>query len=147
MKKTVLDFFRRGFASCGLGPVILAILYLIFKQQHGLQTLTVEEVCLGIFSLTGLAFMAGGLNVVYHIEQLPLMVAILIHGAVLYLCYLATYLINGWLDWGMMPILVFTGIFVLGYLIIWAVIYTVVKKRTMQVNEILKMKQKHNEIA
>ena len=147
MKNTVLDFCRRGFASCGLGPVILAILYLIIRQQHGLETLTVEEVCIGIFSLTGLAFVAGGLNVVYHIEQLPLMVAILIHGAVLYLCYLATYLINGWLDWGMMPILVFTGIFVLGYLIIWAVIYTVVKKRTMLVNEILKMKQKHNEIA
>ena len=94
MKNTVLNFCRRGFASCGLGPVILAILYLIIRQQHGLETLTVEEVCIGIFSLTGLAFVAGGLNVVYHIEQLPLMVAILIHGAVLYLCYLATYLIR-----------------------------------------------------
>ena len=147
MKHTVKGFFRRGLSSCGLGPIILAILYLIFRQQHGLQSLSVDEVCRGIFSLTALAFMAGGLNVVYHIERLPLMVAILIHGIVLYLCYLATYLINGWLDWGVTPILVFTGIFVLGYLIIWAIIYAVIKKRTEQVNEMLKLKQKNNEIA
>lgn len=141
MKKTVMDFFRRGFSSCGLGPVILAILYLILHKQGKLETLTVHQVCLGIFSLSTLAFLAGGLNVVYHIEQLPLMVAILIHGFVLYLGYLVTYLINGWLDWGTLPFLVFTGIFVLGYLVIWAIIYAVMKKRTDRVNEMLKMKQ------
>ena len=145
MKKTVLDFFRRGFSACGLGPVILAMLYLIFRQQHGLQTLTVDEVCAGIFSLTGLAFMAGGLNVVYHIERIPLMVAILIHGSVLYVCYLITYLVNGWLELGTMPILVFSGIFLVGYLVIWASIYGIIKKRTEQLNEILKMKQKNTE--
>ena len=142
MKKTVIDFFRRGFASCGLGPVILAILYLILHKQGRLETLTVTQVCLGIFSLSALAFLAGGLNVVYHIEQLPLMVAILIHGFVLYVSYLVTYLVNGWLDWGTLPFLVFTGIFILGYLIIWAIIYAVMKKRTDQINEMLKMKQK-----
>ena len=142
MKKTVIDFFRRGFASCGLGPVILAILYLILHKQGRLETLTVTQVCLGIFSLSALAFLAGGLNVVYHIEQLPLMVAILIHGFVLYVSYLVTYLVNGWLDWGTSQILVFSGIFILGYLIIWAIIYAVMKKRTDRINEMLKMKQK-----
>ena len=141
MKKTVLDFIRRGLSACGLGPVLLAILYLIFRQQHNLQTLTVDEVCVGIFSLTGLAFMAGGLNVVYHIERLPLMVAILIHGAVLYICYLGTYLVNGWLAWGMTPVLVFTGIFAGCYLLIWICIYSITKKRTESLNEILKKKQ------
>lgn len=141
MKKTVMDFFRRGLASCGLGPVILAILYLILHKQGRLETLTVTQVCLGIFSLSTLAFLAGGLNVMYHIEQLPLMVAILIHGFVLYVSYLVTYLVNGWLEWGTLPILVFTGIFVLGYLIIWAIIYAVMKKRTDRINKMLKMKQ------
>ena len=71
------------------------------------------------------------------------MLAILIHGSVLYVSYLATYLLNGWLDWGGAPILVFSAIFVLGYLGIWAVIYLVTKKKTAQVNEIL---QKRNQM-
>ena len=70
------------------------------------------------------------------------MQAILIHGGVLYLGYLATYLVNGWLEKGVTPILVFTGIFILGYLVIWAVIYSMIKKRTDRINEMLKIQQK-----
>lgn len=141
MKKTVLGFLRRGVISCGLGPMVLAILYLIIQKQGAGDTLTVHQVCTGIFSLSGLAFIAGGMNVIYQIERLPLMVAILIHGSVLYVSYLATYLINGWLEWGIMPILVFSGIFILGYLIIWAVIYAIIKRNTDKLNEGLKKKQ------
>ena len=142
MKKVVCDFLRRGVAACGLGPLVLAVFYLVLQHKGAADTLTVNEVCLGIFSISALAFVAGGMNAIYQIERMPLMPAILIHGGVLYISYLATYLINGWLDWGMMPILVFTGIFVLGYLIIWAIIYAVMKKRTDRINEMLKMKQK-----
>ena len=142
MKKNILEFVRRGFVACGFGPIVLAILYLILQQQGELQTLTVNEVCLGIVSLSALAFIAGGMNVVYQIERLPLMVAILIHGGVLYISYLGTYLVNGWLEWGVTPILVFSAIFVLGYLVIWVIIYSIIKKRTERINEILKKKQK-----
>ena len=74
-------------------------------------------------------------------EQMPLMLAILIHGAVLYSGYLAVYLLNGWLKWGSAPILVFTVIFVVGYFLIWGIIYTIIKSRTRKINEILKQKQ------
>ena len=140
MKKNVLEFFRRGIAACGLGPIVLAILYGILQSQAAVQTLTVDEVCVGIFSLTALAFIAGGMNAIYQMEQLPLMVAILIHGGVLYISYLATYLLNGWLEWGLTPVLVFSGIFVLVYLAIWAVIYSIIKRKTKRLNEILKQK-------
>ena len=141
MKKVVLEFLRRGSIACGLGPVVLAVLYLILQHQGAVQTLTVDQVCLGIFSLSGLAFVAGGMNVVYQIERLPLMAAISIHGGVLYLSYLGTYLLNGWLEWGKLPILVFSGIFLLGYLLIWAVIYSVIKRKTDRLNELLRKKQ------
>ncbi len=141
MKKIVLEFFRRGVVACGLGPIVLAILYLILQHQAKLETLTVSQVCMGIFSLSALAFIAGGMNVIYQIERLPLMVAILIHGCVLYISYLGTYLINDWLEWGVLPILVFSGIFVFGYLAIWAIIYSIIKKKTERLNEQLKQKQ------
>ena len=141
IKQTILEFFRRGLVACGLGPLVLAVFYLILDHQGALQTLTVSQVCTGIFSLTALAFVAGGMNVVYQIERLPLMAAITLHGGVLYLCYLATYLINGWLEWGTAPILVFSCIFLLGYLAIWAGIYCIIRRRTQRLNEILKTKQ------
>ena len=111
IKKYAIDFLRRGLVACGIGPLVLAVLYLILYHTGKLQTLTVPEVCLGIFSLSALAFVAGGMNVLYQIERLPLMLAILIHGSILYAAYLITYLVNGWLDGGAIAILVFSGIF------------------------------------
>lgn len=142
MKKIVQEFFHRGFVACGFGPIVLAIFYLILQQQADVQTLPVDQVCIGIFSLSVLAFVAGGMNVIYQIEQLPLMVAILIHGMVLYLSYLLTYLLNDWLERGLMPILVFTGIFILGYFAVWVVIYFSTKKNTDRINESLRKTQK-----
>ena len=142
MKKYVLDFLRRGFHAYGFGPIVWAILYLILKQQGVVEIVTIEQACVGIFSLAALAFIAGGMNVVYQIERLPLMVAILIHGSVLYVSYLLTYLVNGWLELGVAPIIVFSGIFVFGYLIIWIIIYSITRRKTEKVNIILEEKRK-----
>ena len=141
MKYILKEFCRRGIAACGLGPLALAIIYLFLQHNRVVEVLAVNDVCVGIFSLSALAFVAGGMNVVYQIERLPLMVAISIHGAVLYVSYLLTYLVNNWLDWGTAPILVFTGIFVVGYLLIWAVIYSIIKRNTDKINAGLKKKQ------
>ena len=145
MKKNVFEFIRRGLVACGFGPVVLAVLYLVLQHKGAIQTLTVNQVSLGIFSLSALAFVAGGMNVIYRIEHLPLMIAILIHGGVLYVCYLGTYLLNGWLEWGITPVLVFSGIFGFSYLAIWAIIYGITKRNTEKLNEILKEKQKKPE--
>ena len=141
MKQKIFEFCRRGVAACGFGPLILAAVYLISYRLNGIETLTVREVCMGIFSLSALAFIVGGMNIIYQIERLPLMVAILIHGGVLYVSYLATYLLNDWLEQGRIPFLVFSGVFVLGYLIIWAIIYSAIKRNTEKINRILKEKQ------
>jgi hypothetical protein len=141
MKKIVLEFLRRGVIACGLGPIVLAAIYLILQQAADVDTLSVHDVCIGIFSLTGLAFIAGGMNAVYQVERLPLMTAILIHGGVLYIGYLGTYLLNDWLDFGLIPIVVFTAIFVVGFIVIWAVIYSIIRKNTEKLNEMLKKKQ------
>ena len=142
MKKFVLEFIRRGFIACGFGPFVLAVLYLILQYQGELDTLSVNQVCLGIFSLSALAFIVGGMNVVYQIERLPLMVAISIHGGVLYISYLVTYLLNDWLEKDATPILFFSGIFIFLYLLIWIIIYSTTKRDTEKVNEILKKNRK-----
>lgn len=144
MRKHALEFLRRGLMACGLGPMVLVIVYLVLQRQCGVQDLTVREVCMGIVSLSALAFIAGGMNVVYQMERLPLMAAILIHGSVLYVSYLGTYLLNGWLAWGTTPIVVFSGMFVLGYLAVWAVIYVITRRNTEKLNEKLRKRQHKN---
>ena len=143
MKKFVLEFLRRGFISAGMGPIVLAIVYLILQRSADVSTLSVHEVCIGIFSLTTLAFIAGGTNAIYQVERLPLMIAILIHGSILYIGYLGIYLLNNWLDFGIIPIIVFTAIFVVGYIVIWAIIYSIIKRNTAKLNEMLKKKQQN----
>ena len=134
MKRYILDFLRRGLCAWGLGPLVLAVLYLFLP----VEILTAREVSLGIFSLSALAFLAGGMNVIYQIERLPLMTAILIHGAVLYAGYLLTFRLNDWLQAGTKPLLIFSAVFLLGYLAVWAVIYAITRKNTVKVNELLK---------
>ena len=143
MRRFILEFLRRGITACGFGPIVLAMIYLILQHAANVHILSVNEVCIGIFSLFTLAFVAGGMNAIYQIERLPLMIAILIHGAVLYLSYLITYLLNDWLDFGIISLVVFTTIFVVGFIVIWAVIYSIIKKNTARINEILKKKQQN----
>ena len=143
MKKFILEFLRRGFVAAGIGPIVLAIVYLILQQTAAVETLSANQVCIGIFSITALTFIAGGMNAIYQIERLPLMVAILIHGGILFISYLVTYLLNDWLDFGVMPIVLFTAIFVVGYIVIWAIIYSIIKRNTEKLNESLKKRQQN----
>ena len=143
MRRFVVDFLRRGIIACGFGPIALAIIYLLLQQSATIDTLTVNQVCIGIFSLSALAFIAGGMNAIYQIERMPLMTAILIHGGALYIGYLGTYLLNDWLDMGVIPIVVFSAIFVVGYIVIWAIIYSIIKRYTAKLNEVLKKKQQN----
>ena len=143
MKRFILNFLRRGTVAAGIGPVVLAAIYLILGANGSLSSLTPAQAAVGIFSLTLLAFIAGGLNALYAIERLPLMLAVLIHGGVLYLTYLGAYLINGWLESGLIPMIVFSVIFAVGYFVIWAVVYVIVKRSTARVNLALAQKQRN----
>ena len=137
MRKYMKEFFLRGMVVCWGGPVILAIIYGILGATGVVEALTPMEVCKGILTITAMAFLAGGITVVYQIEELPLFPAVLLHGIVLYLDYLMLYLVNGWIAEGVKPLLVFTVIFVASYVLIWLVIYTITRKMTGKINHSL----------
>ena len=143
MKKFITEFLRRGAMACGIGPIVLAAVYIIMHYTSELDSLTVFQIAVGIVSISALAFIAGGINALYQIESLPLMAAILIHGVVLYTAYFATYFINDWLDFGIVPFIVFTAIFIVGYAVIWTIVYTITKKHTTKINKILQKKQEN----
>ena len=138
MKKFFKDFLLRGLLCAAGGPLILAVIYGILGAVGAVEAFTPREVCLGILTITLLAFIAAGMTAIYRQEQLPLSMMILIHGGALYAAYILTYLINGWLQNSLIPILVFTGIFVVGYALIWLIIYRVEKAKAEKLNKLLK---------
>lgn len=138
MKKYVLEFVQRGLTVAAAGPVVLAIIYGILGAVGVIETLTPWEVCRGILSITVMAFIAAGITMIYTIERLPLISAILVHAGVLYLDYLFIYLVNGWLARNLTAFGIFTGIFAVGYAIVWICIYLITKKNTDQVNRKLR---------
>lgn len=133
MKQHIKTFCIRGLTAAAGGPVILAIIYGILGRCGVIESLTPNEVALGILSITLMAFIAAGITVVYTVEQLPLPMAILIHGGVLYLDYLLMYLLNDWIPKN--GIGMFTLIFVLGYAAVWLVIYLSNRLKTAQINK------------
>ena len=85
MKKYIPEFMRRGLMAAAGGPVILAIIYGALGAAGVIDVLTPWEVCKGVLSITLLALIAGGITMIYTVERLPLLSAILIHAGVLYL--------------------------------------------------------------
>ena len=138
MKKYVLEFVHRGFLAAAGGPVLLAIIYGILGATGVVTAFAPDEVCLGILSITLMAFIAAGITMIYQVEQLPLISAILIHAGVLYLDYLVMYLLNSWIPKNMTAIGMFTAIFFASFAAVWLVIYLCSRHNAQKLNERMK---------
>ncbi len=138
MKTFWKAFLFRGLICAAGGPMVLAVIYGILSATGEVMQVATGEVCLAIVTITLLAFGVAGMTAIYQVEKLPLGTMILLHGGALYLVYLLTYLLNGWLQKSLLPILVFTGIFLAGYAVIWLIIYAVNKAHTEKLNKLLK---------
>jgi len=138
MKKFWKEFLLRGLVCASGGPLVQAVIYGILGATGAVEAFSPREVCLGIVTITLLAFTAAGMTAIYRQEHLPLPMMILLHGGALYIVYIFTYLLNGWLQNSLIPILVFTGIFVAGYALVWFIIYLVEKAKAEKLNKLLK---------
>lgn len=138
MKKALRSFVLRGLLAASGGPVILAIIYGSFAITGSVTSLSPGEVCLGILSITLMAFIAAGITVVYQVERLPLASAIAIHAGALYLDYLLMYLLNSWIPRNFHGIGIFTLIFALSYALIWLCIYLSIRLKTRRLNKKLR---------
>ncbi len=135
MKGFAKEFLFRGLLAAAGGPVVLAIVYGLLGATGAVNSFSPTEVCRGILTVTVLAFIVAGMTAIYQLEQMPLMSAILIHGAGLYVSYILIYLLNGWLKRQMISVLVFTAVFIAGYAVIWCIIYAVTKAKTRKINQ------------
>ncbi len=133
MKKMMKDFCLRGLVAAGFGPIAYGIVILVI-ELCGVDTMQNGVVIFkAIISTYLMGFVCAGLSAIWQNERLGLGLAILIHGTSLYLLYLITYLVNGWIL--TKNILIFSIIFILGYLLVWLVIYLIEKVRAKKFNQ------------
>ncbi|MGN1328182.1 MAG: DUF3021 family protein [Eubacterium sp.] len=108
---------------------------MFLQNSSVISTLTVGEVIKGILSSLILAFIASGISAIYLEERLPIGIAAIIQLIVLYFDYLLIYLLNGWLM--TKNIVFFTVIFVIGFAIIWFIIYKIISSNVKKMNKII----------
>ena len=140
IKRYYKKFLLRGIISMGFGPIVLAIIYASLGFSGVVECVSVFEMSLGIITISVLAFISGALTMLYQIEEIPILWSILAHGVVLYTAYATVYVVNSWLEPGIIPFVVFTSIFVISYIIIWTTIYLITKKQTDKLSEIINSK-------
>jgi cytochrome c oxidase assembly factor CtaG len=137
MKKFIKEFFFRGLLCMGFGPIVYSIIMLILYLCNVETTITGLELFKGIISTSLMAFLIAGSSVIWLIEKIGIASQIVLHGIILYFCYLLTYLLNDWLQKDQTSILIFSIIFIGGYLLIWLIIYLIERKRTNNLNDSL----------
>lgn len=127
-------FLKRGLAFAGLGPIITGIVFLILSYAIEDFHLGGVQVFLAIISTYILAFVQAGASVFNQIEEWPLLKSLGIHLLSNYLIYVLCYLINSWIPFEPIVILIFTGIFIVTYFVIWITVYLIVKQASKKLN-------------
>lgn len=123
MNKYVAEFFKRGAAFGGFGPIIAGIVYAVLSVSIEDFSLSGTEVCMAIVSTYILAFLQAGASVFNQIEEWPVPKSMLFHFLTIYVAYVGCYLVNSWIPLMWDVVLIFTAIFVVTYFVIWFAVY------------------------
>ncbi len=134
MNKYVKNFLQRGLTFGGFGPIVAGIVYMCVQNAIPNFSLTGGEVCLAIISTYLLAFLQAGASVFNQIEEWGIAKSMLCHFSTIYVAYSLCYIVNSWIPFEPMVLLVFTAIFVAIYLVIWVSVYMGIKATSKKLN-------------
>ena len=135
MNKYVKQFLLRGLIFSGLGPVVCGIVFFILSFSIKDLSLTPSQMLLSIITTYIIAFVHAGTSVFPTIEKWSKIKAMGIQGISIYTVYTVGYLINNWIPFDYRIILIYTGIFIIGYLLIWAIAYSITRLEGNKLNK------------
>ena len=135
MKKYLKEFLHRGLVFGGFGPIVLAVIYLILSYTQTEFCLSGSESFVAIVSIYFLAFIHAGASIFNQIEEWSLSKSLFVHLFTLYVAYTTCYLINSWIPFEPMFLLIFTACFVALYMVIWLIVFITVKTLGRKLNK------------
>lgn len=134
MNKYLKEFFHRGLMFAGFGPVILGIIFAIIETTQEGFSLGGYEVLIAIASTYLLAFVQAGASVFNQIESWPIAKSLFCHFGSIYLAYVLCYVVNTWIPFEIMAVVIFTAIFLVVYAVVWLTVYFIVKASEKKLN-------------
>ena len=140
MKNIISKIFLRGLVAMGFGPLIYGTVMFILYLYNVKTSSNGLEIFKGIISTSLLAFLMASINLIYENDRLNLGIKILIHGLVIYIGYLVIYLLNDWIKKDLTTILVFSIIFIIGYILVWTIIYLIDRNKINKLNKMINNK-------
>ena len=135
MNKYVKKFLHRGFMFGGFGPIVAGIVYLFIDLSGTALMLDGFDLFMGILSTYLLAFIQAGASVFNQIESWPLSRSLLFHLGSIYLAYVGAYLVNSWIPFEPLVLLIFTAAFLVTYFAIWLTVYFITRAVSKRMNE------------
>ena len=138
MNKYLRSFLYRGLIFGGFGPVMTAIIYFVISLSNFEVTLGGADFLTVILSTYVLAFLHAGASVFNQIEEWPLAKSLFCHLGTLYLAYSSCYIINSWIAFEPIVLLVFTAVFAAVYFTIWLTVYLITKTVEKKLNSYIR---------
>ncbi len=137
MNKYVRQFLHRGLLFGGFGPIVVSIVFVIIESAANTITLNAKQILIAVLSSYVLAFVQAGATVFEQIDHWSTPKSVFFHFLSLYIVYIGTYLINTWIPFSKSVVLIFTGIFIAVFFIVWLIVYCAVRSTQKKMNAAL----------
>ena len=139
MNKYLKQFLHRGLIFGGFGPIIAAIIYAIINISLEEELIiSSKEVLILIFSTYLLAFVQAGASVFNQIDNWSLLKSLVCHSLSIYFVYVLCYIVNSWIPFELIALILFTILFFVTYMIIWFTVYLILKATSKKLNKMIK---------
>lgn len=135
MNRYIKVFLQRGLIFGGFGPIIAGIVYMSISLSGISLMLDGADIFVGILSTYLLAFIQAGASVFNQIESWSVARSLLCHLGSIYFAYVGTYLVNSWIPFEPLVLLIFTAVFAATYFAIWLTVYFITRAVTKKMNE------------
>lgn len=133
-------FLHRGLLFGGFGPLIVALVWFFVSWNTGELSLSGGDILLGIVSSYLLAFLHAGVSVFQQIEHWSTGKSLFFHLLTLYVAYSMCYLLNSWIPFEWIALLIFTAVFLLIYFVVWMVVMITISITQKRLNRSLRQK-------
>ena len=135
MNKYVREFLHRGLMFGGFGPIVFGIIILCISYFDRVAELSALPIFGGIVTTYIIAFAQAGATVFNQIEHWSVPKSVFCHFGLLYIVYSLAYVANSWIPFKVEVLGVFTVIFVVGFFLIWGIVYLAVRSTGKKFNE------------
>lgn len=138
MNRYLKDFLHRGLIFGGFGPIVVAIVFMCISLADRGFSLTASQILLATVSSYLLAFIQAGVTVFNQIEHWSTVKSLLCHFVTLYAAYSVCYVVNSWIPFEPMVLVIFSAVFVVLFFVIWTIVYLSVRATSKRLNSQLK---------